>query len=66
MAESRYEIPPGCICLGDGLMGMKCEAPEHARPKPISAAIQRLMDEVRQDRETPRVYDRAHLRHNRS
>lgn len=32
-SESPYEIPPECICLGDGLMGMKCEAAEHARLK---------------------------------
>ena len=30
---SLYEIPDGCICLGDGLMGMKCTAKEHARLK---------------------------------
>jgi hypothetical protein len=28
--KSRYFIPAGCICQGDGLMGMKCEAKEHA------------------------------------
>jgi hypothetical protein len=32
-AKSLYCIPPGCICHGDGLMGMKCDAPEHARLK---------------------------------
>lgn len=35
MRESLYEIPPGCICMGDGLMGMKCEAKEHARLKTL-------------------------------
>ena len=29
--KSLYDIPPGCICLGDGLMGMKCTATKHAR-----------------------------------
>jgi hypothetical protein len=29
--QSLYDIPPGCICHGDGLMGMKCEATEHAK-----------------------------------
>jgi len=29
--ESLYDIPFGCICMGDGLMGMKCEATEHAK-----------------------------------
>lgn len=28
---SLYEIPEGCICMGDGLMGMKCDAPTHAK-----------------------------------
>jgi hypothetical protein len=32
-AKSLYCIPPGCICHGDGLMGMRCDAPEHARLK---------------------------------
>ena len=27
--ESVNYIPLGCICLGDGLMGMRCNAPEH-------------------------------------
>ncbi len=31
--ESLYDIPFGCICMGDGLMGMKCEATEHATLK---------------------------------
>lgn len=31
--ESLYDIPPGCICMGDGLMGMPCPATEHARLK---------------------------------
>lgn len=29
--EGYYSIPLGCICVGDGLYGMKCEAKEHAR-----------------------------------
>jgi len=29
--KSLYDIPSGCICLGDGLMGMECTATEHAR-----------------------------------
>jgi hypothetical protein len=33
MKDSLYEIPPGCICMGDGLMGMRCDAPTHARLK---------------------------------
>ena len=33
MKESLYDIPPGCICMGDGLFGMKCNAPKHARLK---------------------------------
>lgn len=28
--ESLYDIPPGCICMGDGLFGMKCWATSHA------------------------------------
>ena len=28
-AELMFFIPKGCICLGDGLFGMKCEAEEH-------------------------------------
>ena len=31
--ESLYDIPPGCICMGDGLYGMKCNAPKHATLK---------------------------------
>jgi len=30
MIKSLYEIPPGCICQGDGLLGMRCAAPKHA------------------------------------
>lgn len=33
MSESLYDIPPGCICMGDGLMGMKCDAASHAKLK---------------------------------
>ena len=68
MANSLYDIPPGCICQGDGLMNMKCEATEHARlKKPIPVAIQRLLDEVRRAEITPAgLFDRAHNRHNRS
>lgn len=29
--KSLYHIPDGCICMGDGLFGMRCDAPEHAR-----------------------------------
>lgn len=28
---------PGCICLGDGLMGMKCLAPTHAMYRSIES-----------------------------
>jgi len=28
--KSLYEIPPGCICQGDGLLGMRCSAITHA------------------------------------
>jgi len=28
-----YDIPSDCICLGDGLMGMKCTAKKHAKRK---------------------------------
>ena len=28
--KSLYNIPPGCICMGDGLYGMRCDAEEHA------------------------------------
>lgn len=31
MTKSLYEIPPGCICRGDGLLGMKCDSTAHAR-----------------------------------
>lgn len=37
--ESLYEIPEGCICQGDGLMGMPCYAKEHAylkKPAPVA------------------------------
>jgi len=34
--------------------------------KPIPPAIQRLMDEVRAEQQTPEGYNRAHNRHNRS
>src|ERR1035438_9318557 len=33
LSEHPHDIPPGCICLGDGLMGMKCDALAHARLK---------------------------------
>ena len=36
LKKSLYEIPPGCICLGDGLMGVKCEASQHARLKQVN------------------------------
>ncbi len=29
--DGYYEIPEGCICVGDGLYGMKCEAATHAK-----------------------------------
>jgi hypothetical protein len=46
-------------------MGMRCDAPEHA--KRIPPAIQRLMDEVRNGDVTPQgLFDRSHNRHNRS
>ena len=38
--ESLYDIPPGCICYGDGLMGMECTATEHARLR-VPGRIQR-------------------------
>ena len=28
----QWVIPKGCICKGDGLMGMRCDAPTHAHP----------------------------------
>lgn len=31
--KSLYDIPPGCICLGDGMLGEKCEAKEHYKLK---------------------------------
>ncbi len=31
MSQGYYEIPQGCICVGDGLYGMKCEAATHAK-----------------------------------
>lgn len=31
MSAKYYEIPPGCICMGDGLYGMHCDAAEHVR-----------------------------------
>lgn len=30
--KSLYSIPPSCICMGDGLMGMTCTAETHAVP----------------------------------
>ncbi len=46
--ESLYYIPEGCICQGDGLMGMKCDAKEHAvrKDRMLRAALQGLMDMV--------------------
>jgi hypothetical protein len=41
--ESLYDIPPGCICYGDGLLGMECTATEHARlrvPEKNPAAVE--------------------------
>ena len=35
MNESLYDIPPGCICVGDGLMGVPCDAPVHPRLKAV-------------------------------
>ena len=35
MKASLYYIPEGCICQGDGLMGMKCEAKDHAKLKTV-------------------------------
>jgi hypothetical protein len=39
--ESLYDIPPGCICMGDGLFGTECLAPKHAtlklKPNPANA-----------------------------
>jgi hypothetical protein len=31
MSGRLYEIPDGCICLGDGLYGMPCDAKDHVR-----------------------------------
>jgi hypothetical protein len=36
--ESIYFIPDGCICRGDGLLGMTCPATEHARLKHVVLA----------------------------
>jgi hypothetical protein len=30
VGASLYDIPEGCICMGDGLFGMKCDAKTHA------------------------------------
>ncbi len=27
----KYEIPDGCICMGEGLYGMRCDGKEHVR-----------------------------------
>lgn len=38
--KSLYDIPPSCVCMGDGLFGMKCDAPKHATlktPNPANA-----------------------------
>jgi hypothetical protein len=32
-SKSLYDIPLGCICVGDGLMGMPCTASTHAKLK---------------------------------
>jgi len=47
MLESLYEIPPGCICQGDGLYGMKCTATEHARRPALMDALKTALDAVR-------------------
>lgn len=46
MVESAYDIPPGCICHGDGLYGMHCDAPKHAtlRPRTYEERRARLLD----------------------
>lgn len=44
--SSLYYIPKGCICMGDGLLGMKCESQEHARLKvSIIALIEKAKTE---------------------
>lgn len=40
MKASLYEIPDGCICMGDGLLGMPCTAKEHARLKIHGGSMQ--------------------------
>jgi len=37
--KSLYEIPPGCICQGDGLLGMRCPAPKHATANAVSCDL---------------------------
>lgn len=48
MRESLYYIPKGCVCQGDGLMGAKCDAKEHAirKDKMLREALQGMMDLV--------------------
>lgn len=33
--RSLYKIPPGCICQGDGKLGVRCSSPFHATLKPL-------------------------------
>ena len=33
MKDSLYSIPEGCICMGDGMLGMPCTATSHATLK---------------------------------
>jgi len=37
--KSLYEIPPGCICQGDGLLGMRCSATTHATKRMTSGRV---------------------------
>jgi hypothetical protein len=48
--ESLYDIPPGCICMGDGLMGMKCEATKHAIVKVPTVETRRIEFTIPQHR----------------
>lgn len=49
--ESYYDIPAGCICMGDGMMGMRCEAPKHARM--TSAAARAMLGKIAEKSDDP-------------
>ena len=50
---SLYDISPGCICMGDGLMGMPCDAPTHAKLRNPSKERQQKTKISKQPKDNP-------------